>query len=73
MLKLINNNISRDKNLDDIKYKPIHLIALSETEQLYDSYAVHTLGVDNYKMTDAEYRNALNGLPITDSTHSSNS
>jgi hypothetical protein len=32
MLKLITNNIARDKNIDDISYNLIHLKALRETD-----------------------------------------
>ena len=72
MLKLITYNISRDKNVEDIKYNLIHLQLLKDTEKLYDSYAVHALGIDNFKMTDNEYRNALNGFPISDNNHTTN-
>jgi hypothetical protein len=64
MLKLITLNIARDKNLDDIKYNLIHLQKLKDTEAIYDDYSVHILGIDNFKMTENEYRNAINGLPL---------
>lgn len=68
MLKLIVSNIARDKSVEEIKYNLVFLKALRETDGLYSDYMTHVLNIDNFKMTETEYRNALTGMPLSEGT-----
>jgi len=56
--------IARDRNLEELKLKQIHLQTINETDDIYDDYATHVLGIETFKMTENQYRSALNGLPL---------
>lgn len=73
MLKLIVSNIARDRSLEEIKYNLIFLKALRETDSIYSDYMTHILNIDNFKMTESEYRVALTGLPLSEGQHLFNS
>lgn len=72
MLKLVNNYIARDKNIDEIKYNLFHLQLLKESDRIYDSYSTHVLGIEIFLMTEQEYRSALNGMPMQEGNHQHN-
>lgn len=61
-MKNINTIISKDRNLDEIKCVFSNINMLRNSELLYDHYSTHVLSIDAFKMTDAEYRQALLGL-----------
>ena len=63
-LKLINQTISRDRSLEEIKYPFTNLNLLRKSEKLYSHYATHVLSIDAYRMTETQYRSALTGLPL---------
>ena len=72
MVKLINYNISRDKSIDDFKFKLVHLQNYQNNSSIYDHYATHVLGIECYKMTENEYRDALVGMPLSEGGHHHN-